>query len=71
MKQNLITWKKRFTKLEEKFVDMEKDKESRVKQVEELHLLLLVQKEKVNELQFKLKKPLLVHVFYLKIVVLI
>ncbi|XP_068466419.1 uncharacterized protein [Phaseolus vulgaris] len=48
---------KRFTKLEEKYVDMEKDKESRVNQVEELHLLLLAQKEKVNELQFKLKAP--------------
>ncbi|KAK7280085.1 hypothetical protein RJT34_25147 [Clitoria ternatea] len=37
---------KRFTKLEEKYSDMEKDKESRVNQVEELHALLLVQKEK-------------------------
>ncbi|WVY99093.1 hypothetical protein V8G54_031244 [Vigna mungo] len=37
---------KRFTKLEEKYADMEKDKESRVSQVEELHLLLLAQKEK-------------------------
>ena len=36
---------------------MEKDKESKVNQVEELHLLLLAQKEKVNELQFKLKAP--------------
>jgi len=48
---------KRFTKLEEKYVDMEKDKESRVNQVEELHLFLLAQKEKVNELQSKLKAP--------------
>ncbi|XP_020237700.1 protein NETWORKED 1A [Cajanus cajan] len=37
---------KRFTKLEEKYSDMEKDKESRVSQVEELHALLLAQKEK-------------------------
>ncbi|KAL2948659.1 hypothetical protein AAZX31_20G137100 [Glycine max] len=37
---------KRFTKLEEKYSDMEKDKESRVSQVEELHSLLLTQKEK-------------------------
>ncbi|QCE08304.1 Protein Networked NET [Vigna unguiculata] len=37
---------RRFTKLEEKYADMEKDKESRVSQVEELHLLLLAQKEK-------------------------
>ncbi|RDX77045.1 Protein NETWORKED 1A, partial [Mucuna pruriens] len=37
---------KRFTKLEEKYSDMEKDKESRVSQVEELHGLLLAQKEK-------------------------
>jgi len=48
---------RRYTKLEEKYVDMEKDKESRVNQVEELHLLLLEQKEKVNELQPKLKAP--------------
>jgi len=41
--------------LEEKYIDMEKDKESRVNQVEELHLLLLAQKEKVNELQSKLE----------------
>jgi len=41
--------------LEEKYVDMEKDKEARFNQVEELRLLLLAQKEKVNELQFKLK----------------
>jgi len=32
-------------------------KEARFNQVEELHLLLLAQKEKVNELQFKLKTP--------------
>ncbi|KAH1139919.1 hypothetical protein GLYMA_10G245400v4 [Glycine max] len=37
---------KRFTKLEEKYSDMEKDKESQVCQVEELHALLLAQKEK-------------------------
>ncbi|ESW15293.1 hypothetical protein PHAVU_007G060600 [Phaseolus vulgaris] len=37
---------RRFTKLEEKYADMEKDKESRVSQVQELHLLLLAQKEK-------------------------
>ncbi|KAL2324428.1 hypothetical protein Fmac_023486 [Flemingia macrophylla] len=37
---------KRFTTLEEKYSDMEKDKESRVSQVEELHALLLAQKEK-------------------------
>ncbi|KAK7343607.1 hypothetical protein VNO77_12487 [Canavalia gladiata] len=37
---------KRFTKLEEKYSDMEKDKESKVNQVEELHALLLAQKEK-------------------------
>ncbi|TKY51185.1 NETWORKED 1A [Spatholobus suberectus] len=37
---------KRFTKLEEKYSDMEKDKESRVSQVEELHALLLAQKQK-------------------------
>ncbi|KAK7391070.1 hypothetical protein VNO78_19407 [Psophocarpus tetragonolobus] len=37
---------KRFTKLEEKYADMEKDRESRVDQVEELHTLLLSQKEK-------------------------
>jgi len=47
---------KRFTKLEEKYVDM-KEKESRVNQVEELHLLLLAQKEKVNEFLSKLKSP--------------
>ena len=46
---------RRFTNLEEKYIDMEKDKESRVNQVEELHLLLLAQKEKVNELQSKLE----------------
>ncbi|XP_061376177.1 protein NETWORKED 1A [Gastrolobium bilobum] len=37
---------KRFTKLEENYSDVEKDKESRVNQVEELHVLLLAQKEK-------------------------
>jgi len=37
--------KRSFTKLEEKYVDMEKDKESIVNQVEELHLLLLPQKK--------------------------
>jgi len=47
--------KRRFTTLEEKYVDMEKDKESKVNQVEELHLILLTQKEKVNELQSKLE----------------
>ena len=46
---------RRFTKLEEKYVDMEIEKKSRVNQVEELHLLLLAQKEKVNELQSKLE----------------
>ena len=49
---------KRFTKLEEKYVDMEKDNESRVNQVKELHLLLLAQKEKVNELiTIQIKSP--------------
>jgi len=48
--------KGRFTKFEEKYVDMEKYKESRVNQVEELHLLLLAQKEKV-ELHSKLEAP--------------
>jgi len=47
----------RFKKLEEKYVDIEKDKESIVNQVEELHLLFLAQKEKVNELQSKLETP--------------
>ncbi|KAK7270566.1 hypothetical protein RIF29_23798 [Crotalaria pallida] len=37
---------KRFTKLEEQYTDVEKDRESRVNQVEELHVLLLAQKEK-------------------------
>ncbi|KAE9589032.1 hypothetical protein Lal_00000350 [Lupinus albus] len=37
---------KRFTTLEEKYSDAEKDRESRVNQVEELHVLLLAQKEK-------------------------
>jgi len=48
---------RRFTKLEEKYVGMEKEKERRVNQVEELHLLLLAQKEKVNELLSKLEAP--------------
>jgi len=48
---------RRFTKLEEKYVDMEKEKESRFNQVEELHLLLLAQKEKVNEFLSKLEAP--------------
>jgi len=48
---------RRFTRLEEKYVDMEKGKESRVNQVEELHLFLLAQKEKVNKLQSKLETP--------------
>jgi len=52
---NFGNLERRFTKLEEKYVNMEKDKESRVNQVEELHLLLLAQKGKVNELQFKLE----------------
>jgi len=34
--------------LEEKYVDKEKEKESRVNQVEELHLLFSAQKEKVK-----------------------
>ena len=46
---------RRFTKFEEKYIAMEKDKESRVNQVEELNLLLLAQNEKVNELQSKLE----------------
>jgi len=46
---------RRFTKLEERYVDMEKEKESRVNQVEELHFLLLAQKEKVNEFLSKLE----------------
>jgi len=48
---------RRFTKLEEKYVDMEKDKESKVSQAEDFHLLLLAQKEKINELQVKLEVP--------------
>jgi len=48
---------RRFTKFEEKYVDMEKEKESRVNQVEELHLLLLAQKEKENEFLSKLEAP--------------
>jgi len=46
---------RRFTKLEEKYVDMGKDKESKVRQVEEVHFLFLAQKEKENELQSKFK----------------
>jgi len=37
-----------FTTLKEKYVNIEKDKESRVNQVEELHLLLVTHKNKVN-----------------------
>ena len=48
---------RRFTKFEVKYVDVEKEKESRVNQVEELHLLLLAQKEKVNEFLSKLEAP--------------
>jgi len=47
---NFGNLERRFTNLEEKYVDIEKDKESKVNQVEELHLFLLAQKEKVNEL---------------------
>ena len=55
---NFGNLERRFTNLEEKYVDMEKDKETIVNQVEELHLLLLTQNEKVNELQSKLEAPL-------------
>jgi len=54
---NFHNLERRFTKLEEKYVDMEKEKESTVNQVEELHLLFLAQKEKVNEFLSKLKAP--------------
>ncbi|CAL0315970.1 unnamed protein product [Lupinus luteus] len=37
---------KRFTKLEEKYSDADKDRESKINQVEELHVLLSAQKEK-------------------------
>ncbi|CAJ1977179.1 unnamed protein product [Sphenostylis stenocarpa] len=46
VEEKLGNLERRFTKLEEKYADMEKDKESRVSQVEELHSLLLAQKEK-------------------------
>ncbi|KAE9611265.1 putative transcription factor bZIP family [Lupinus albus] len=37
---------RRFTKLEDKFSDAEKDRENKINQVEELHVLLSAQKEK-------------------------
>lgn len=46
VEEKLSNLEKRFTKLEEKYSYMEKDKESRVNQVEELHALLLAHKEK-------------------------
>jgi len=58
VESNFHNLERRFTKLKEKYVDMEKDKESKINQVEELHLLLLSQKEKVNEFLSKLEAPL-------------
>ncbi|OIW06644.1 hypothetical protein TanjilG_04038 [Lupinus angustifolius] len=46
VKASLGNLEKRFTTLEEKYSDAEKDRESRVNQVDELHVLLLAQKEK-------------------------
>lgn len=46
VEEKLSNLEKRFTKLEEKYSYMEKDKESKVNQVEELHALLSAQKQK-------------------------
>jgi len=55
LKQNLVTWKEGLQNWKKKYVDMEKEKESRVNQVEELHLLILAQNEKLNKFLSKLE----------------